>query len=79
MLLCFGLCLTLFAGCSLDTEEPYIPTGDGLTWDEGYPGPANQQEEEFSTQELTLAYYPDVTMNPYLCTDFTNKALHTLL
>ena len=79
MILCFGLCLTLFAGCSLDTEEPYIPTGDGLTWDEGYPGPTNQQQEEFSTQELSLTYYPDVTMNPYFCTDFTNKALHSLL
>ena len=79
LLLCLSLCLSLLAGCSMAEDEPYVPTGDGLTWDEDFPGPATQPPEEMSTQELTLTYYPDVTMNPYFCTDFTNKALHSLL
>ena len=79
LLLCLSLCFSLLCGCEIIPEKPYVPVGDGLTWDEDFPGPATQEGEEISTQELTLTYYPDVTMNPYFCTDFTNKALHSLL
>ncbi len=66
------------AGCNQE-EKPYVPTGNGLTWDEDYTGPRGEQEEEVSDQVLNLTYYPDKTMNPYSCTDFTNRALFTLL
>ena len=67
----------LFSGCG-NSSGVYVPTGDGLTWDEGYTGPnnSNSQDEE---QALTLAYYPDITLNPYQCKDFTNRALFPLL
>lgn len=71
--------LLLLSGCSQASEEPYIPTGDGLTWDEDYTGPAVTQPEEEDVQVLSLAYYPNITMNPYLCTDFTNRALFPLI
>ena len=73
------LLLALFlAGCA-ETEEVYVPTGDGLTWDEDYTGPAATQPEEEEEQSLTLAYYPEITMNPYTCADYTNRALFSLI
>ncbi|MBR3978769.1 MAG: ABC transporter substrate-binding protein [Oscillospiraceae bacterium] len=68
----------MLSGCNQE-DKPYEPTGKGLTWDEDYTGPLTQQEEEVSDQVLNLTYYPDHTMNPYTCTDYTNRALFTLL
>lgn len=80
LLLCLCLTVPFFSGCNLAEKDPYVPTGDALEWDESYTGPVNSQtSEEDTLQELTLTYYPNVTMNPYFCTDFTNKALHSLL
>jgi len=63
------------AGCG--GEDPYVPTGDGLTWDEDYTGPQATRPQE--KQELTLTYYPEKSMNPLTCTDFTNRALFSLI
>ena len=76
------LCLTLLApaltGCNTE-EQPYTPTGNGLTWDEDYTGNQDQTEQTPSNQSLQLTFYPNKTMNPYTCTDFTNRALFGLL
>ena len=71
------LCALLLAGCA--SEKPYVPTGDGLTWDEDYTGPVYTQPQQEGEQTLSLTYYPDRSMNPYLCTDFTNRALFSLI
>jgi len=76
--LCAALVLGLFAGCSTE-KNPYVPTGDGLTWDEDYTGPAATRPQEEADQVLSLTYYPDRSLNPFLCTDFTNRALFSLL
>lgn len=75
ILLCMTLAFVL-PGCGSD--DPYVPTGDGLTWDEDYTGPtvATKPPQE---QNLTLTYYPDRSMNPLICTDFTNRALFSLV
>ena len=75
--LIFILCTGIFSGCGTE-EEPYIPTGHGLTWDEDYTGPGSYTPE-LEDQTMKLTYYPDRSMNPYLCTDFTNRALFSLL
>ena len=76
ILLCCSLTLSLFAGCGGNQKE-YTPTGDGLSWDdETTPVQTQKPEEE---QALTLIYYPDRSMNPITCTDFTNRALFSLL
>ena len=77
-ILCFFLCCVLLAGCG-NAADSYVPTGDGLTREEGYTGPTATRPQEDREQELTLTYYPDRSMNPYLCTDFTNRALFSLL
>lgn len=74
------VCTTVFgllAGCGYDLED-HVPTGDGLTWDEDYTGPAQAHPEE-DPQELTLTYYPNRSMNPLISTDYTNRVLFSLL
>lgn len=69
------LCLLLLCGCQTDLDS-YTPTGDGLTWEEGQSA-GNAQVD--SQQELTLIYYPNKTLNPLQSTDFTNRAILSLL
>ena len=73
------LCCILLAGCSVGSQGAYVPTGDGLTWDEDYTGPTQQTAAPEREQELTLTCYQDQPMNPLKCNDFTNRALFSLL
>jgi len=73
------LCCLLLAGCAGTGGEAYVPTGDGLTWEEGYTGPGTETEPTASEQELVLTYYPDLPLNPLKCNDYTNRALNSLL
>lgn len=67
------LLVSLF-GCATE-EKPYIPTGDALDdWEGSTVAPPAQQE-----QQLTLAYYPNRSMNPFTCNDSTNRAIFPLL
>lgn len=75
-ILCIVLALVLLCGCS--KQDAYTPTGDALL-PEDYTGPVNTAPQEDQVQSLVLTYYPDITMNPYQCTDFTNRALFSLL
>ena len=78
LVLCLSLSLGLFSACGTDKTDSYTPTGDGLTQEGDLIGPtAPEQEEE--PQKMTLIWYPDRTLNPYTCTDFTNQALFSLL
>ena len=84
MLLCLVLLAGLFTGCaSADDPQAYIPTGDALereeddTQEEWESEEAGEEEEE--QQSLSLAYYPDRSMNPLDTADFTNRALMTLI
>lgn len=78
MLLCLALAAGLLAGCgAAEDPEAYIPTGDAL---EGETPKQEQEEtEEEQEQSLSLAYYPDRSMNPLKTADFTNRALIPLL
>lgn len=73
--LCFAMLAALF-GCGDPTI--YVPSGDGL-YDPDATAPNSQPTEPTAEQELTLVYYPDKTLNPYTATDFTNRALFSLL
>lgn len=77
-LLCAVMLLELLGGCS-GVDGVYVPTGDGLTKDEGASTQETSDQEPTPEQELTLVYYPEVTLNPYKCTDFTNRTLFSLI
>ena len=67
------LSAVLLVGCGKD-RDPYIATGDGLG-DVIAPPSATEPV----SQNLTLTYYPEETMNPLHCTDYTNKTVGSLL
>lgn len=75
LLLC--LCLVL-CGCAGGIGN-YTPTGDGLSYDDDYDGPVVAPNTDKEPQTLSLPYYQDRSLNPYLCADFTNRALFSLL
>ena len=75
--LCLALLLGLFTGC-VPEDTPYVPTGDALA-DEDADVNATIPEEEGEPQQLTLAYYADRSMNPFQCTDYTNRTLFSLI
>ena len=78
-ILVLSLCLMLLLSGCAEESGAYVPTGNGLSYDEEYTGPQNTTEPEEEKQVLSLAYYREVTLNPYQCTDFTNRALFSLL
>ena len=71
--ICLALLCALFAGCGSDNEV-YVPTGDGLGGVEAPPSATEPPD-----QVLTLTYYKEKTLNPLSCTDYTNRALFSLL
>ena len=70
------LCALLLAGCSTE-KAPYIPTGDALQQGDETAAPTVPDTDE--AQQISLAYYPDRSMNPYQATDPTNRALFSLI
>ena len=77
LLLCMAAALSLF-GCAGNRSSAYVPTGNALTPEDGET-PTSPTEEEKGEQSLTLAYYADRSLNPYQCTDFTNRTLFSFL
>lgn len=73
--LLLAVCM-LLCGCGSRSEKPYVPTGDALVSDDD-TGPTEAPKTE--PQELTLTYYPDRPINPLTCTDYTNRALISLI
>ena len=69
-----AVCMLLsLCGCVAEDRE-YVPSGGALAAeDEEETVPSN------SVEELTLTYYPDRSMNPYTSSDFTNRALFSLI
>lgn len=77
VLLALVLCLSCFSGCAKEIDNSgYVPTGDAILM-EGEEATIAQEAE--NTQELTLAYYPDRSLNPVFGSDYTNRVLMSLM
>ena len=78
LLLILSLSLGLFSGCTNKIDNSaYVPTGDAIVLEGQDPADIGPQEED--TQELTLAYYPDRSLNPLFGSDYTNRVLMSLM
>lgn len=67
----------LLMGCVANqNNDGYVPTGDAILMEGQDP---EDLEEEEVTQELTLAYYPDRSMNPLIGNNITNRVLFSLI
>lgn len=65
-------------GCGRTIDnEGYIATGNAIVM-EGQD-PSDIEPEKENTQELTLAYYPDRSLNPLFGSDYTNRVLMSLM
>ncbi len=74
-----ALILVLFltvcaAGCQEGSSD--LPTGDGLHQPDNSVPTADVEPTE---QTLSMVYSPEKTMNPYSCSDFTNRAIFPLI
>lgn len=68
------------AGCVIEDKTPHVPTGNGLdSQDATIPVVTKAPEEETEQTPIVMAYYAELGMNPYLCTDYTNRALFPLM
>ena len=76
LLLCLVSLLGVLSGC--ENLDNYAPTGDALSGRDDVLAPTSPQAQ-VKPQQLSLIYYAEKTLNPYLCTDFTNRALFPLL
>lgn len=75
LLLASAMALCLLSGCDQE-EEPYVPTGDGLSdQTPNQTDPPPQQTE----QSVTLVYDPDSSLNPFQATADSNRALLSLV
>lgn len=75
LLLCLCMLLSVLAGCGSD-EKAYVPTGDALVMEDEEPP---TEDRYANPQELTMAYYAERSMNPIASTDYTNRALFSLI
>lgn len=78
LLLISALLLGSFSGCAKEIDNSgYVPTGDAILLEGMEPEDILPPEE--NTQELSLAYYPERSMNPLFGSDFTNRTLFSLI
>lgn len=70
--------LTSLAACGT-SGDAYTPTGDGLSYEQEQTKPVQDSFEESTQKTLTLTYYPEKSLNPLESTDFTNRALLSLV
>lgn len=77
LLLAGCIAMSLCAGCA-EKEKAYVPTGNALVLEDDSTVATTAPKEE-EPQSLTLAFYPDRSMNPITCGDFTNRTLFSLI
>ena len=68
------LALMLLLSSCTTVEAPYVPTGDALGEDS-----IQTPTQGDSDMALSLAYYPQQSLNPYTCTDVTNRIILSLI
>ena len=77
-LLALSLLTGMLSGCTKAIDNSaYVPTGDAIVLEGQDPEDIMPEEED--TQELTLAYYPDRSLNPLFGSDYTNRVLMSLM
>ena len=78
ILLCLTLLAGSFTGCTRKIDNSgYIATGNAILMEGQEPEDIMPPEED--TQELTLAYYPERSLNPLFGSDYINRILMSLM
>lgn len=79
--LCCALLLLagLLPGCTVGDPGAYVPTGSGLTNDDPTEDIQATDPPEETELELTMVYNVNANVNPFQCTDPSNRAWMSLL
>ena len=77
LLLIFSILCGCLTGCASGEEEAYVPTGDALLLEGQDPADLMPPEEE--AESLTLAYNPDMSLNPLIAYSQNNRVLISLM
>ena len=77
LLLIFGMLCGCLSGCAAGEEEPYVPTGGAMLLDGQDPEDLMPPEEVEET--LTLAYNPEMSLNPLIAYSQNNRVLTSLM
>ena len=78
LLLVLAMAVGLFSGCSREIDNSgYVATGNAILMEGQNPEDIMTEPED--TQELTLAYYADRSMNPLFGSDYTNRVVMSLI
>ena len=77
LILCLALLAAPLSGCAAE-DKPYIPTGNALA-DENADLDSTEPEAEAEIQEFSMAFYADRSQNPFTSSDYTNRALFSLI
>lgn len=78
LLLAMVLTTGLLAGCVVENNTAYVPTGDALVYEGQDPDSVNPTEY-VEPQQLELAYYSEASMNPLNSNNYTNRVLFSLI
>ncbi len=77
LLLALAVMAGLISGCANKIDNSaYVATGDAILM-EGEESVPNENEKD--SQSLTLAYYPNRSLNPLFGSDYTNRVLMSLM
>lgn len=77
LILCLSLVLGCFSGCAAE-DTPYVPHGNALASEDADVNVLDEEEDD-TPQSLTLAYYADYSMNPFVSNNATNRTLFSLI
>ncbi len=77
LFLSLALMLGLLSGCGRSIDNSgYVPTGEAIVMEDEI---VEDVQEDDTDQELTLAYYPDRSLNPLFGSDYINRILMSLM
>lgn len=73
LVLSAALLLGLLSGCGGE-DDPYVPTGNALS-----QGEITEPDDTEAEQRTVLPFYPERGRNPYLCSDYSNRVIFSLI
>ena len=79
LVLCAALMAGLVSGCGQEEKTAHVPTGDGLYTGEEIDETTPAATKPVQNQEIVMAYYAELGMNPFTCVDYTNRAVFPLI
>ena len=73
------LLASLLPGCTVGGKGAYVPSGSGLTYDDPTENPQATDPTEEPELDISMVYNVAASVNPFQCTDPSNRAWMSLI